>query len=54
MEFTPVEQLPLDFFSRFQADGGGQGQGEADVEAGVLSARPNRLDAQGIGSWHFV
>ena len=54
MKFTPIEQLPLNLFSRFQADGGGQGQGEAHIEPGVLSARTNRLDPQGIGSGHFL
>ena len=38
VKFAAIEQLPLDRFSRFQADGGGQSQGEADVEPGVLSA----------------
>ena len=54
VQFPPVEQLPLDFFPRLQADGRRQGQGEAHVEPGVLSARTNRLDPQRIGSWHFV
>ena len=54
VEFTAIEQLPLDLFSRGQADSGGQGQGEAHIEPGVLSARPNRLDPQRIGSRHFV
>ena len=54
VKFTPVEQFPLDLFSRFQADGGCQSQGETHVEPGVLSARPNRLDPQGKGSWRFL
>ena len=54
VKFAAIEQLPLDLFSRFQADGGGQGQGEAHIEPGVLSARTNRLDPQRIGSRHFV
>ena len=54
VKFTSVEQFPLDLFSRFQADRGGQSQGEAHVESGVLSARTNRLDPQRKGGWHFV
>ena len=54
VQFAAVEQLPLDRFARFQANGGGQGEWEADVEAGVLAARANRLDAQGVGGWHFL
>ncbi len=34
VQFPPVEQLPLDFFPRLQADGRRQGQGEAHVEPG--------------------
>jgi hypothetical protein len=32
-EFGSVEQLPVDFFASRQADGGGQGDGQVDVEA---------------------
>ena len=46
VQFTPVEQFPLDLFTRFQADGGRQRQGKAHVEPGVLSARTNRLSIE--------
>ena len=54
MKFAPVQQLPLDLLARLQTDRGRQGQREAHIEPGVLSARTNRLHAQGIGSLHFV
>lgn len=54
MKFAPVQQLPLDLFARLQTDGGRQGQGEADIEPGVLSARTDCLHTQGVGSLHFV
>ena len=54
VQFAAFEQLPLDRFARFQTDGGGQGEWEADVEARVLATRANRLDTQGIGGWHFL
>jgi len=53
MQFLPIEQLPLDLFPGFQADGGRQGQGEAHVEPGVLSTRSDGLHAQRIGSLHL-
>jgi hypothetical protein len=36
--FTAVEQLPLNLFSRFPAEGGRQGYGEVHLESGFLSA----------------
>jgi len=34
VQFAAVEQFPLDFFAGLQADGGGEGQREVDVESG--------------------
>ena len=53
VEFSPVEQFPLDFFSGSQTDGGGQRQGEVDVEPGLLAFRPDGLNFQGIGGGVF-
>ena len=53
LKFAPVEQFPLDLFTGFQADGGGQCQREAHVEPWVLSARTDGLDAQWEGCLHF-
>jgi len=39
MEFAPVQQFPLDVIPRFQADGGGQGEGKAHVQPGLLDAQ---------------
>jgi hypothetical protein len=53
-QFTPIKQLPLDLVARVEANGRGQGQGETDVKAGLLSARADGLDFQRIGGGlHF-
>ena len=53
MEFTSVEQLPLNLFTRLQADGRCQGQREAHIEPRVLPARTNGLHPQRIDTFHF-
>ena len=53
MEFTAIEQFPLHGFTRLQADGGGQGQREADVEARLLALGTTGLNFDGIGGLHF-
>ena len=53
MQFTAVEEFPLDLFARLQADSGRQGQREADIEPGILSARTDRLHTQRVGRFHF-
>lgn len=53
MEFAALEQFPLDFVPGLQTDGGGQGQGKAHVEPGLLPARTDGLDFEGIGDGHF-
>lgn len=52
MKLAAVEQFPLNFFAWLQADRGGQGERETDIEPGLLSARTNRLDPQRIGRGH--
>jgi len=37
VEFSPIQEFPLDLFPRLQADGGGQRDWEIDVELGFLS-----------------
>ena len=54
MQFASFQQFPLDLIARFQADGGGQGEGKAYVKPGLLTARANRLDFQRIGGFHFL
>jgi hypothetical protein len=53
VEFAPVKQFPLDLIAGPQADGGGQGQGEAHVEPGSLAFGTNGLNAQGVGHRHI-
>lgn len=49
VEFSAVQEFPLDLFAWLQADGGRQGQGEAHIEPRVLATGADDLDAQGIG-----
>ncbi len=44
VEFAAVEQLPLDFITGLQADGGGQGQREIDIKPGLLVFGTDRLN----------
>ena len=53
MKFLAVQEFPLDLVSRLETDGGGEGHGEADIQAGVLSAGADGLDPQGIGGLHL-
>lgn len=43
MEFPPIQEFPGHFFSRFQADGGGQGQRKIHVEFWGLPFGPDGL-----------
>ena len=45
MKFPAVQELPLDFVARLQTDGGRQGQRKAHIQAGILSARADRLNS---------
>jgi hypothetical protein len=53
MEFASIQQFPLDGFATFQAKGGGQSQGKADVKAGLFALRTHGLNFQRIGRLHF-
>ena len=53
MKLPAVEQFPLNFITRLQPDGDGQGQREAHIQAGILSARTDRLNSQRISGLHF-
>jgi len=55
MEFASVQEFPLDELAALEADGGGQSQGDGDVEAGFLGGGADDLDFDGIVSgicWH--
>ena len=39
VKLAAVEQLPLNLVAGLQADGGGQGQRETHIHAGILSTR---------------
>ena len=45
MKFPAVQQLPLHFFARLQADGRAQSQRKAHIQSGILSARAYRLNS---------
>jgi len=53
MQFAPVQEFPLHFITRLQADGHGQGQRKTHIEPGLLSARTNRLHFEWIDGGHF-
>ena len=53
VEFAAVEQLPLDFITGLQADGGGQGQREIDIKSGLLVLGADGLNFQWICCWTF-
>jgi len=53
MKLPAVEQFPLNFITRLQPDSDGQGQREAHIQAGILSARTDRLNSQRISGLHF-
>jgi len=54
VQFSSVQQFPLDAVAGVEADGGGQGQGKTHVEPGLLSPRSNGLDFQRVGGrLHF-
>lgn len=53
MQFSPLEQFPLHLLAGFQSDGGRQGEGEVDIESGVLPAGADGLDPEGEGCRHF-
>jgi hypothetical protein len=48
VEFIAVEQFPLDRVAGVEADGGGQRDGDVDVEFGAVALRADGLDFQGI------
>jgi hypothetical protein len=52
VQFTAVEQLPLDFFAGLQADGGGERQREVDVESGLLALGADGLNFERIIGLH--
>jgi len=54
MQFATVEQFPLDLVARLQADGGGQREGEIDVEARLLSLGTDGLDFERIFCLHSM
>ena len=53
MEFSPIQQLPFDFFARLQPNGGGQWNGKIDVEFGFLPFGTNGLHFERIFCWIF-
>lgn len=53
MQFSPTQKFPLNFIAWFQADGGGQGQGKAHIEPGVLAFGSDGLNTQWISGLHF-
>ena len=53
MQFPSIQQFPLHFIARIEADGGGQGQRKTDVKPGLLALRTDRLNFQRIGGLHF-
>src|SRR6266545_6474325 len=53
VKLPAVEQFPLNFITRPQPDGDCQGQREAHIQAGILSARTDRLNSQRISGLHF-
>jgi len=52
VEFAPREQFPLHLFPGLHADGGSKGEGDGDVEAGLLGAGTDDLDFYGIFCLH--
>src|SRR6266498_4092035 len=53
VKFSAVQKLPLNLVAGLQPDGDGQGQREAHIQAGILSARTDRLNSQRISGLHF-
>ena len=51
-QFAAVEQDPVDFFASGQADGGGQRDGQVDVEALFCAFGANGLNFQGVLCLH--
>ena len=48
VEFSAIQQLPLDLFTGFKANSGGQRDWKVDVELWILVFWPNRLHFQRI------
>ena len=53
MEFSAIEQFPLNGFTWLDADGGGEGQRKADVETRLLALGTAGLNFDGISGLHF-
>jgi len=54
MEFSTIEEFPLDGFAWLDADGGGQGQRKAYVETRLLALGTAGLDFDGVSGLHFL
>ena len=53
MQFSAVQEFPLNLVAWFEADGGGQSHGKADIESLILALGTNGLNAQGVSGLHF-
>lgn len=53
VQFSSIQQFPLDLFPGLQTDGRGQRDGKVNVEFGFLSLGPDGLDFERIFSWTF-
>jgi hypothetical protein len=53
VEFASIQQFPLYGLARPQPNGRSQGQGEVDVEAGLLALGADGLNLQGIDCGRF-
>jgi hypothetical protein len=52
MQFSTVQKFPLHLIAWFEADGGGQSHGKADIESLILAFGTNGLDTQGVSGLH--
>jgi hypothetical protein len=52
VQFTAVEQLPLDFFASLQANGSRERQREINVESGLLALGSDGLNFERIIGLH--
>jgi hypothetical protein len=53
VQFSAIEQLPLDGFTGLQTNGSGQCQRKTDIQAWLLAARADDLDLQWVGGRHI-